>query len=156
MNFKALLNQALADKVAAGEEVVVAAVVQKTVMQYPEEFSDTQHELALKAANRWAKDYMRQLSNDDESAQLKLPGVDLPSVLAIPAEGGDFVYRASAFCKWGEVEGAFKVRDDNVVKVQAKRDHFSEQMETLRPYMEGTELTVAEAVELMLGQVDVA
>lgn len=156
MNFKALLNQALADKVAAGEEVVVAAVVQKTVMQYPEEFSDTQYELALKAANRWAKDYMRQLSNDDESAQLKLPGVDLPSVLAIPAEGGDFVYRASAFCKWEDVEGAFKVRDDNVAKVQAKRDHFSEQMETLRPYMEGTELTVAEAVELMLGQVDVA
>lgn len=156
MNFKALLNQALADKVAAGEEVVIPAVVQKTVMQYPEEFSDTQFELALKAANRWAKDYMRQLSNDDESAQLKLPGVDLPSVLAIPAEGGDFVYRASAFCKWKEVEGAFKVRDDNVTKVQAKRDHFSEQMETLRPYMEGTDLTVAEAVEQMLGQVDVA
>ena len=152
MNFKALLNQALADKVAAGEEVVIPAVVQKTVMQYPEEFGDTQYELALKAANRWAKDYMRQLSNDDESAQLKLPGVDLPSVLAIPAEGGDFVYRASAFCQWPEVEAAGKVRDDNVARAQAKRDHYSEQMETLRPYMEGTDRTVAEAVEIMLGE----
>lgn len=151
MNFKSLLNQALADKVAAGEQVIIQSVVHETIMRYPEEFSDMQYDGAVRAANRMAKDFMRSLSNDDDSAQLKLPGVDLPSVLAIPAEGGDFVYRASAFCKWGEVEGAFKVRDDNVVKVQAKRDHFSEQMETLRPYMEGTDLTVAEAVELMLG-----
>jgi hypothetical protein len=151
MNFKSLLNQALADKVAAGEEIVIPSVVQKVVMQHPEEFSDTQYELAIKAANRWAKDFMRQLSNDDDSAQLKLPGVDLPSVLAIPAEGGDFVYRASAFCQWEEVVAAGKVRDDNVVKVQAKRDHYFEQMDLLRPYMEGTNLMVAEAVELMLG-----
>lgn len=151
MNFKALLNQTLADKVAAGEQIIIPSVVHETIMRHPDEFSDMQYDGAVRAANRMAKDFMRSLSNDDDSAQLKLPGVDLPSVLAIPAEGGDFVYRASAFCKWGEVEGAFKVRDDNVVKVQAKRDHFSEQMETLRPYMEGTDLTVAEAVELMLG-----
>ena len=151
MNFKALLNHALADKIAAGEQIVIPSVVHETIMRHPDEFSDMQYDGAVRAANRMAKDFMRSLSNDDDSAQLKLPGVDLPSVLAIPAEGGDFVYRASAFCKWGEVEGAFKVRDDNVVKVQAKRDHFSEQMETLRPYMEGTDLTVAEAVELMLG-----
>ena len=151
MNFKSLLNQALADKVAAGEQIIIPSVVHETIMRHPDEFSDMQYDGAVRAANRMAKDFMRSLSNDDDSAQLKLPGVDLPSVLAIPAEGGDFVYRASAFCKWGEVEGAFKVRDDNVVKVQAKRDHFSEQMETLRPYMEGTDLTVAEAVELMLG-----
>ena len=151
MNFKSLLNQALADKVAAGEQIIIPSVVHETIMRHPDEFSDMQYDGAVRAANRMAKDFMRSLSNDDDSAQLKLPGVDLPSVLAIPAEGGDFVYRASAFCKWGEVEGAFKVRDDNVVKVQAKRDHFSEQMETLRPYMEGTDLTVAKAVELMLG-----
>lgn len=151
MNFKALLSQEIAAKVAAGEEIIISSVVQKAVMQYPEEFSDTQYELAIKAAHGWCKDIMRRLSNDDESAQLKLPGVDLPSVLAIPAEGGDFVYRASAFCLWDEIVAAGQVRDDNVVKAQAKRDHFFEQMDLLRPYMEGTDLTVAEAVEIMLG-----
>lgn len=45
------------------------------------------------------------------------------------------------------------VRDDNVTAAQAKLDAYDETLAVLRPYMEGTERSVSEAMTLMQQEV---
>jgi hypothetical protein len=153
---RSIINEELVRALQAGKQISVPDFSREVMLKYSEEYSAAKEQYSISGFHREVKNALKKMSEDDDSTQLRLPMIDLPSVIAIPIDGSAFVYRAAVFCTWEEVLAGGEVRDENMRKVQAKRDHYYEQIETLRPFMEGTSRTVGEAVEIMLGDVDAA
>jgi hypothetical protein len=148
MSFRNFLRPLVLEMLEDGRAVIAADVVKEAQVRYPDEYADEVGRLAFNAANREVKDFLKSLSEDDDSPQLALPGLDLPSVIAIPTEGG-FVYKATASCDWGELRAGLSTREQNVAAAQRKLDAYLEQLDLLRPVMEGTSLTTQEAARIL-------
>jgi hypothetical protein len=136
--------------IEAGTPVIAADIVKEAQVRYPSQFADETNRLAFNAATREVKDVLRILTDDDEAPQLTLPGLSLPSVIAIPVEG-DYVYRATSACNWPELQAGRTLRADHVAAAVTKLDAYDENLDLLRPIMEGTNLTVAQAARKLAG-----
>lgn len=145
MTFRNLLRPLALEMVSSGRPVIAADIVREAQRRYPDEYVAEVDRLAWNAAQREVKDVLHSLSEDDQSAQFALPGLDLPSIIAVPTEGGEFAYRATGACTWDDLVAGRSVRSDNVTAAQAKLDSYDGNLTLLRPVMEGTKLTTAEA-----------
>ncbi|NBW23546.1 MAG: hypothetical protein EBR82_87950 [Caulobacteraceae bacterium] len=153
MSFRSLLRDTAMEMVESGRPLIANDVVKEVQVRYPEEYAAEVDRLAFNACNREAKKLLKDLSEDDGKAQLTLPGLDLPSVIAIPCEGGDFVYRATYACTLDEVEAGRIVRASNVLAAQAKLDSYDENLRRLRPVMESHPgITVGDAAKIIAGE----
>jgi hypothetical protein len=150
MSFRAFLRPLVLEMLEGGHQLIAADVVKEAQIRYPAEYGDEVDRLAFNAANREVKDFLKSLSEDDDSPQLALPGLDLPSVIAIPVEGG-FAYKSTASCDWSELGAGLSTREINVASAQRKLDTYRENLDLLRPVMEGTPLTTAEAARKLMG-----
>lgn len=152
VSFRQLIRPLVIEMISTSKPTIAADIVKEAQRRYPVEFADETNRLAFNAATREAKDVLRSLSEDDESPQLSLPGLTLPSVIAIPTEGGDYMYRLTATCEWSELVRGRAVRADHVQAAQRKLDTYDENIEVLRPHMEGTSLTVKDAARRIAGR----
>lgn len=150
MSFRSLIRPLAVEMIEAGQRVIVADVVREAQRRYPAEFVDETQRLAFNAATREAKDVLKTLTEDDDSPQLELPGLALPSVIALPSGEGEFIYKATASCTWPELEAGEHIRKQNVVAAVAKLDTYRANLDVLRPVMKGTSLTAAQAARKLV------
>lgn len=126
--------------------VLVPVVVDRVIATYPDLYALEIERLGRAALMRWVKDLARDES--DAPGQMTLFG--LPAIIAVPVEDDDqdgegFAYMRTPKAVWDEVQAGRALRVANVRAAQAKLDSYDGGMATLRPFMEGTGLTVAEA-----------
>jgi hypothetical protein len=150
VSLKNLFRTIAIDMFEDGRTVVPDDIIRTAMLKFPVEFAEESDRLVRNAAKNEVTAVLKDLSDDDGSGQLALPGLSLPTVIALPTEGG-YVYKPSAACDWPEVVQGRQVRADNVSAAQAKLDNYDDNLSRLRPVMEGTSLTVAEAARILLG-----
>jgi hypothetical protein len=137
---------------ALGEQFEPGDIVSRFVDDYPDLVREHGQALAVKALKQEVKSVIRSMNESDHrGGQLRLEGLDLPMLVSIPAETtSGFVYKAVEFCTFDELERHGKeVLSKNVQAAQAKLDSFASSMEMLRPCMEFTDMSVAEAIEYL-------
>jgi len=135
---------------ASGEQFEPGDIVSRFAEIYPDLVQEHGYELAVKALKQEVKRVIRSMNeSEDRNGQLRLEGLDLPMLVSIPAETtSGFVYKGVQFCTFDELERHHKeVLCKNVEAAQAKSDSFAESLEMLRPCMENTRLSVADAIE---------
>lgn len=96
------------------------------------------------------KRILRRREEDNGSGgQLSIPGIDLPSVVAVPAEvAGGYRYKGTLDCTWDDLEGAREIRRRNLEAVRIAYDIFDDSVESLRLAMAGDKnITVREAID---------
>lgn len=123
----------------APEEIVECAR-----LHHPGVFAIETDRLVLDAARRIAKTLMRDQATDDDGTQPRLPGISLPSAIAIP-EGDEYVYVRSDKATLEELEAGEVVRIRNVESAVAALDRYRASVTRLRPFFDDAHLTVREA-----------
>jgi hypothetical protein len=151
VNLSAALRECAVDLLETEERVDINHLVDCAEVRYPEAFAEETERLIRNAAARIAKGILTDLTADDtDPAQGRLPGLDLPSAIAVPGEvEGGYYYVRTDKARYEELLLGRHVRDSNVKHAQKKLDAYDESLDVLRPYMEGTSRTVAEAIKLM-------
>jgi len=96
------------------------------------------------------KNYLTRLGRSiTDRMQMEFFG--FPPVIAVPVgEGYRWMLREKA--SWNELVAGKEIRDENIRRANAKADAYQEALETVRPIMEGTNLTFAEAFLIIKGK----
>lgn len=92
---------------------------------------------------------LRNLSEneDDPGAQQALPGLKLPTTIAVKREDGVYEYVRADQATWEDLEAGLAEREHNIVHATIKRDQFRAEMDRLRPWMgDDPDCTVADAL----------
>lgn len=92
---------------------------------------------------------LRDLADDDgsEQSQQALPGLKLPSAIAVRGKDEDIYYVRADMATWDEILAGLAEREQNIVRAVAKRDQYLEAVDRLRPWMESDPAcTVADAL----------
>lgn len=148
MNVTAVLRECATDLLETEPNVTVEQVVGCAYRRHGDAFAEAQQQMVLAAARAIVAKLMRDLT-DDDADQLALPGLALPSAIAIPAPDGTYYVRSDK-ATWDELVAGREVRVANVSAAQTKLDAYDESVETLRPFMENDPtITVADAVRSM-------
>ena len=104
--------------------------------------------MVLAAAKTIVAKLMRDLTDDDGQQTLGFTDLELPSAIAVQHPDGTYYVRSDK-ANWDELMAGRALRESNVVAAQAKLDAYDESCDLLRPYMDGTGRTVADAVRQM-------
>lgn len=97
----------------------------------------------------------RALTDDDgsEQSQQALPGLKLPSAIAVRGKDEDIYYVRADMATWDEVLAGLAEREQNIVRAVIKRDQYQEAVDRLRPWMEhDPACTVADALRRERGE----
>ena len=151
MNVRAVLRECATDLLDTEPNVTVAQVVGCAYRRHGDVFTTATQQMVEAAARDIVAKLMRDLTDDDGPAQLSLPGLELPSAIAVQHPDGTYYVRSDK-ATWDELLAGRQVRESNVSAAQAKLDTYDESLELLRPHMEGTGRTVAEAARLIAEQ----
>jgi hypothetical protein len=95
------------------------------------------------------KKLLRDLAEDEDSeqAQQALPGLKLPSAIAVRRTDDAIYYVRADMATWSELQAGLAEREQNIVRAVIRRDQFQETVDRLRPWMEhDPACTVAEAL----------
>lgn len=149
MTIHSILRECATDLLDTEPTVTVDQVVSCAYRRHGDEFAAESERLVLASARQIVANLMRDLTDDEEDAQLTLPGLSLPSALAIPSPNGTYYVRTDK-ATWVELVAGRDVRAVNVERAQAKLDAYDDSLERLREVMEADPtLTVAQAIEKM-------
>ena len=154
-----VLNEAAVALLESQRRVRPGEVVRRARDLHAELFAMEQERLIMQAAERIAKQVIKDLSEDDDdergpsACQLVLLDLALPTAIALPDEDGPgdtFVYIRTDKATWADLLAGGGVRDRNVERALAKRDAYWESVDYVRPIMEPRpDLTVAEALRII-------
>lgn len=136
-----------------GARPTVADIVCVAEAQYPELVSAQGEHLVRQQMARIVKDALR--TSQRTAAQLNLPGLTLPSAIAVRQDGsGDIYYVSTRQATWDELRAGEAERVGNVVTAQERLDEYREGLRILEPVMSADlEITVNDAVQRLLGGV---
>jgi hypothetical protein len=149
VNVHSVLRECAVDLLETEPHVTVEQVVGCAYRRHGDAFADAQQQMVLAAARTIVAKLMRDLTDDEGDDQLSLPGLGLPSAIAVQDPDGTYYVRSDK-ATWSELLAGREVRLANVTAAQAKLDAYDESVETLRPFMEHDPLaTVADAVRSM-------
>lgn len=148
MNVRTVLRECATDLLDTEPNVTVAQVVGCAYRRHGEVFAEASQQMVLAAAKDIVAKLMRDLTDDDGPSQLSLPGLELPSAIAVQHPDGTYYVRSDK-ATWDELLAGRDVRESNVSAALAKLDTYDESLGLLRLYMEGTSRTVAEAARLI-------
>lgn len=148
MNVRAVLRECANDLLDTEPNVTVGQVVACAYRRHGDVFAAQAQKMVEAAARDIVANLMRDLSEDDGPTQLSIPGLDLPSAIAVQHPDGTYYVRSDK-ATWTELLAGRTVRESNVSAAQAKLDAYDESCDVLRPYMQGTALTVGEAARLL-------
>lgn len=148
MSIHSILRACAVDLLDTEPNVTVEQVVGCAYRRHGDEFATHAEQLVLASARTIVANLMRDLSDDDGAAQLTLPGLGLPSALAIPTPDGTYYVRTDK-ATWPELLAGREVRAVNVERAQAKLDTYDESLDLLRDVMEPDHsLTVTDALSI--------
>lgn len=94
------------------------------------------------------KQLLRNLSEDDDDpdSQQALPGLKLPTVIAVKNADG-YEYVRADLATWDDLVSGLAEREQNIVRATVKRDQYRAELDRLRPWMaDDPECTVADAL----------
>lgn len=151
MNIHAVLRECAADLLSTEPNVSVDQVVGCAYRRHGEAFAEAQQALVLASARTIVAKLMRDLTDDDGQQTLDLGNLSLPSAIAVQHPDGTYYVRSDK-ATWEELMAGRDVREANVAAAQAKLAAYDESCDVLRPHMEGSNRTVAEAVRLIAGE----
>ena len=123
--------------------VAIPDVADRIMEDYPDVVSQESERLVRSSIVRMLKDNANR--ETEESSQLSLFG--FPSVIAVPVTDDGYVYMQSMKATWADLSSGAQIRETNVRRAQARLDQYNGALEHVRPIMEGTDVTLAEAVE---------
>lgn len=106
-------------------------------------------QLIYNQIKRIVKDLLRNLSEDedDPDAQQALPGLKLPTVIAVKKEDGEYEYVRADQANWDDLIAGLAEREQNIVRATVKRDQYRAELDRLRPWMASDpDCTVADAL----------
>jgi len=135
-------------------EGILAAMEQK----YPEIVAEDREKNWRHGAIRRVTNFLKKnyVEREIESSQLGLPGLPAPGVIAVKEEDSRYRYVQYSKAKWRDLEASASEKRENIEHaVEHRRDH-QRKMDYLREVMEGTDLTVEEALVIIDGQQDAA
>lgn len=144
MTVRSILRDCATDLLDTEPNVTVDQVVGCAYRRHGDEFAQASQQMVLAAARDIVAKLMRDLTDDDSPDQLSLPGLELPSAIAVQHPDGTYYVRSDK-ATWVELIAGRNLREANVSAAQAKLDAYDESLDLLRPHMEGTERTVADA-----------
>lgn len=142
-NWKQLLKRTVCDALDIGRCTIpeIEAIAWE---EYPEELATAKDSLFSSALRTHIKGLLDSFINSDAVEQMTLPHVHLPHAIAIP-NGEGFYYIRTDLATWSELLAGRNTREENLHAAQKKLDEYDDGLGLLRPYMEGTNLTVREA-----------
>lgn len=144
--FNALVNRVAQELLSEGT-TDVESVCATIASRHPDAVEAHGQALARDGLRRKVKDLFRRLSEDD-AAQLAIPGLKLPTAIAVPSTEAVLYVRAD-MATWPQLLAGRSVRLNNVDAAQAKLKLYNLSLERLRGLMEDyPERTVAEALRL--------
>lgn len=115
--------------------------------QHGDLFSAEADRLMWSSARRIVKDILHKLTVDD-TAQLALPGLKLPSAIAISDGTGGVYYVQAKQATWPELLAGETTRVENVAAARLKLRDYREVLDRLRPVMESRpSITVTDAAQ---------
>jgi hypothetical protein len=135
--------------VGLGDFFSPAAVAEEFITTNPTLVSAEADRLIYAKTVDQVKVILRKREGDNAATgQLSIPGITLPSVVAVPAEvPGGHLYKRTLDCTWADLEGAREVRRRNRDDVVAAYDLFDASVESLREHMsEDRRVTMREAM----------
>ena len=92
------------------------------------------------------KRYLNCLAKIETDRDSLLP-FGFPEVIAIPDSSNGYFYMQTAKARWDDLIAGQRLRDENVLRAQQKLDSYRAALDAVRPIMEGTQLTLAEAYQ---------
>lgn len=152
VNVRAVLRECALDLLETEPKVSAEHVVRCAYQRHGEVFAQATEKMVIDHARRVAADIMRGLSEDEDDAQLTIPGLGFPSAIAVVSPDGTY-FVSTHKATWNELVAGRNQRVQNVRAAQAKLDKYDEGMDTVRPYMEDEPdaVTVDDAIRLMNG-----
>jgi len=152
-DLKAVVRETWERALDKDRTVSVTVVVDQVIKEHGDLVEEEASYLIRRALIRWVKTLAR--TEAGESSDLTLFG--FPTVIAIPTEpdpeadpddepGDEYVYMRTAKAVWSEIESGEVIRVTNVRRAQDKLDQYRGAKEHVRPLMEGTGKTLAEAL----------
>lgn len=133
-----------------GARPTINDIVDVAEAQYPQLVAAQGEHLVRQQMGRIVRDALRQSART--SAQLALPGLKLPSAIAVRENGSDVYYVATRQATWAELQAGETERVENVTSAQASLDEYREGLRILEPVMsDDLTLTVVDAVDKLLG-----
>lgn len=129
------------------QSVEISHVVDTVIASHPDLIRAHGDELARGALGRYVRELARREAQDEGEAggQLALGG--FPAVIAIPGGGPNgHRYMRATKATWPDLAAGRAIRAKNVERAQARLDAYDESLADFRPFMEGTNKTLADAL----------
>jgi hypothetical protein len=147
VSVNSVLRECASDLLETEPTVTVEQVVACAYRRHGDVFESEAERLVLQSARTIVAKLMRELTEDDD--QQTLPGLNLPSAIAVRTVDGTYYVRADK-ATWTELLAGRELRTDNVTAAQVKLDAYNNTLDVLRPYMEHRpEVCLAEALREM-------
>lgn len=144
------LVTACVEDTVRGSRCTVEDVVRCVYQRHGDAVDEHGAYLAHHAVAEIVRKSLRRMSNEGEAEQLSLPGVSLPATIAVlDEESGQYEYVDAHVATWRDLESGRHERLRNVAAAQARLDEYDAALRELRPHMEGTTRSVAEALRAM-------
>lgn len=149
MSITSILRDCATDLLETEPTVTVDQVVGCAYRRHGHEFAEHAEQLVLASARTIVRDLMRNLADEDETDQLVLPGMALPSAICVQTPDGTYYVRTDK-ATWPELIAGREVRATNVDRARSKLAAYDESLEKLRDVMEGYNTrTVADALSIL-------
>lgn len=149
MTITSILRVCATDLLETEPSVTVEQVV-GCAYRHGDEFDAESDRLVLASARSIVRELLRDLSDDEDEAQLTLPGMSFPSAICVQTPDGTYYVR-TVKATWLELLAGREVRATNVQqRAAAKLAIYDESLEKLREVMEADHaLTVADALAIL-------
>lgn len=149
MKIRTVLRECAVDLLGSEPNVTVERIVTCAWSRHGDAFAEAQAQMINQAAREIVANIMRDLTDDDETEQLTLPGLGLPSAIAVQTPDGTYYVRSDK-ATWPELQAGRKVRVANVERAAARLDDYDEALANLEPIMASDPtITVADALRKM-------
>lgn len=138
-----------AHRLLAEGRCTVEDVADDVMSEHYEEVQAISQHLIYNQIKEVVKQLLRNLSEneDDPDAQQALPGLKLPTVIAVKRQEGDYEYVRADQANWDDLIAGLAEREQNIVRATVKRDQYRAELDRLRPWMASDpDCTVADAL----------
>ena len=141
---KEAVRDAWNDAIDTNAEIVLPELAGAIIDKNRESLVEWSRQLAFRSILDMLKSMAK--TTVDDSGQMELFG--FPAVIAIPtSENQDYVYLKSTAARFEQLKAGCFVRENNVQKAQAALDLYHRALELVEPIMDGTDMTLMQAVE---------
>lgn len=150
MKVRTVLRECAVDLLATEPNVTVERVISCAQVRHADVFAEATEQMIHQAAREIVAKLMRDLAEDDPEAQQTLPGLGLPSAIAVQTPDGTYYVRSDK-ATWPELQAGRRLRVENVDRAMSKLNDYDEALADLEPIMaEDHSLTVADALARMV------